>query len=55
MAVGWTFQGKMWVRNEGWISRNEEPTRFWLRIASWYLAGFGFIGYSLFQVYKGSH
>ena len=55
MAAGYTSQGKYWARFQGWVYRTEEPTRFCLHIAMWYLFGVGFIGYYFFKVFKGSH
>jgi len=54
MGVGWTWTGKIWVRFEGWVYRNERPTEFWLRVVLYYLVGAGFVGYSLFKLYEGS-
>jgi len=55
MAVGYTVSGKIRVRNQGWVYRAEQPAQFWTRIAFYYVAGVGFIGYYLFKVYEGSH
>ena len=44
-AVMWTYTGKAWVRlNGGWVYRAEEPKRFWLEVAIYYVVGISFIG-----------
>ena len=53
-AVVWTCTGKAWIRFHGWVYRAEEPNRFWLEVAMYYLGGVFFIGYFLYQVYAFS-
>lgn len=49
-AVVWTCTGKAWIRFHGWVYRAEEPNRFWLEVATYYLIGVGFVGVFLYMV-----
>jgi len=50
VAVFSTFTGKVSARF-CWVYRAKEPTTFWFVVATYYLAGTGFIGYFLYRVY----
>jgi len=50
MTVGRTFQGKLWIRFQGWLYRAEEPKQFWWRIVFGYLLG-AILGSGLMTVF----
>jgi hypothetical protein len=54
-AVVWTCTGKAWIRFHGWVYRAEEPNRFWLEVAVYFLGGVLFIGLFMHEVYGLSH
>ena len=51
MAAAWTCFGKLPGRWDEWASRAQNPKRYWSMLASFYLAGIGFIGYYLHTVH----
>jgi len=51
LAVVYTYTGKAWIRFHGWVYRAEEPKRYWLEVAMYYLGGVGFVGYFLYKVF----
>ncbi len=51
LAVVYTYTGKAWVRFHGWVYRAEEPKRYWLEVAMYYLLGVGLIGLFLYKVH----
>ena len=55
LAVIYTYTGKAWSRFRGWVYRAEEPRRYWLEVAMYYLLGFGVVGYFLYEVSGLSH
>ena len=54
-AVVWTCTGKAWIRFHGWVYRAEEPNRFWLEVAAYFLGGVLFIGLFMYEVFGTSH
>jgi hypothetical protein len=51
LAVVYTYTGKAWIRFHSWVYRADEPKRYWLEVATYYLLGVGFVGYFLYKVY----
>ncbi len=48
LAVVYTYLGKAWVRFQGWVSRAEEPKRYWSEVITYYLLGGCLIGYFVY-------
>jgi hypothetical protein len=55
LAVVYTNTGKAWIRFHGWVYRAEEPKRYWLEVATYYLVGVVLIGYFLYKVHAFSN
>jgi hypothetical protein len=51
LAAVYTYTGKAWIRFHGWVNRADEPKRYWLEVAMYYLLGVGFIGFFLYKVH----
>jgi hypothetical protein len=51
LAVIYTCTGKAWIRFHGWVYRAEEPKRYWIEVAMYYLFAAGFICYFLCRFY----
>ncbi len=51
LALFYTYTGKAYVRFQGWVNRAEDPKRYWLEVAMYYLGGISFIGYFLYEVH----
>lgn len=51
LAAIYTYTGKAWIRFHGWVNRVEEPKRYWLEVATYYLLGVGLIGLFLYKVH----
>ena len=49
LAVVYTYTGKAWIRFHGWVDRADEPKRYWLEVAAYYLVGVVLIGLFLFK------
>jgi hypothetical protein len=49
LAVVYTYIGKAWIKFHGWVYRAEEPKRYWLEVAMYYLLGVGLIGLFLYE------
>jgi hypothetical protein len=54
LAVVYTCTGKAWIRFHGWVNRADEPKRYWLEVAMYYLLGFALIGFHLYKAYEFS-
>jgi hypothetical protein len=48
-AVVWTGIGKARARFGGWVYRAQEPTVFWMVVATYYLAALLFVGLYLYE------
>ena len=46
-AVLFAYTGRVWVRFNGWVYRDKEPTVFLGEIAVYFLGGVLFVGYFL--------
>jgi hypothetical protein len=49
-AVVWTYTGKAWIRFHGWVYRAEEPKRYWMEVAAYYLIAVFFIAVFLYTI-----
>jgi hypothetical protein len=49
VAVVYTCMGKTWDRRYGWVSRANNPKRFWLDVGTLYLAGVVLIGLAFLE------
>lgn len=49
-AVVWTFTGKAWIRFHGWVYHAEEPKRYWLEVAAYYVIALFFITIFIFKM-----
>lgn len=51
LAVAYTYTGKAWIRMHGWVYRAEEPKRYWLEVAVYYLGAVFLIGLFLYKAH----
>jgi hypothetical protein len=49
LAVVYTYAGKVFAPFHGWIYRADEPKRYWLEVAIYYLGGVCMIALSLYR------
>ena len=50
-AAVFTWTGKVWVRFNGWVYRDQEPGSFWSEVAILSVIGVCFVGYSLYRIF----
>jgi uncharacterized membrane protein len=54
LGAVYTYIGKAYVRFSGWVYRADEPKRYWLEVATYYLGGVVCIGLFFIEVYVSS-
>jgi len=55
LAAIYTYTGKVYVRFSRWVCRADEPKRYWLEVATYYLVGVICIGVFLNEVHAFSN
>jgi hypothetical protein len=53
LGVVYTCMGKAYVRFHDWVNRADDPKRYWLEVASYFVVGAGLIAYALY-LYESS-
>jgi hypothetical protein len=50
LGLVYLISGKVWVRFQGWVYSNEEPRRYWLELALYFVCGLGLMLYAIFSI-----
>jgi hypothetical protein len=51
LGVFYTYTGKAYIRFHGWVSRTDEPKRYWLEVVAYFVVGAVFIVIFLYDVH----